>query len=147
MKYAYSQYWTEKAREIAKTLGMNHVLPHRISCIESKGTKTRRTIARIHTLSKAEQLGMQELPFYTIELITEQFYRQAAEQQLRTIIHELMHIPHNFGGGFRHHRPYVNARTVEKHYQNYVARRTEKNGQGKDAGPGGQDTEGNPGTQ
>lgn len=143
MKYAYSHYWTEKAREIVDTLEMDHVIPHRISCIESKGTKTRRTIARIHTLSKAEQIGMREIAFYTIELVTEQFYRQGAEEQIRTIIHELLHIPHSFGGGFRHHKPYVNARTVEKHYKNYVERRAEKDGQGEDAGPGGKNCEGN----
>lgn len=117
MRYIFSEKWTEKAREIANALEFNHITLERIACVESKGTKTRRIIARIHTLGKVMQLGMKQKPFYVIELVTEQFEKQTKEDQLKTIIHELLHIPHGFGGGFRHHKPYVNKKTVEKEFK------------------------------
>ncbi len=113
MRYSFSTSWTEKAQEIAKALEFDYIPLERIACVESKGTKTRRVIARIHTLGKVMQLGMQQEPCYVIELITEQFGRQSPEDQTKTIIHELLHIPHSFGGGFRHHKPYVNKKIVE----------------------------------
>jgi predicted metallopeptidase len=41
------------------------------------------------------------------------------EDQDRTLIHELLHIPHGFKGGFRHHRNYVNAEIVETWYRRF----------------------------
>ncbi len=115
MQYEFSETFTKKARKLANRLEFNHIPSERISCIISKGTKTKRTIARIHTIGKAVQIGMQEKPFYVIELM-ELFFRQPEEEQTKTLIHELMHIPHNFGGGFRHHKPFVNRKTVEKQF-------------------------------
>jgi len=117
MRYSFSHEWTEKAREIAEQLGFNHIRLERIACVKSSGTKTKRVVARIHTLGKVMQLGMQQNPFYVIELITEKFDRQSQEDQAKTIIHELLHIPHSFGGGFRHHKPYVNRNIVEEAYK------------------------------
>ncbi len=112
MKYAFSETHTFKARELAKKLNYSHIFLDRIACIVSKGTKTKRTVARIHTLGKAMQLGMSEKPFYVIELM-EPFFKESEEEQTKTLIHELMHIPHNFGGGFRHHKPFVSKKKVE----------------------------------
>ena len=113
-------HWTEKAREIAQMLEFRHIDLERIACVESSGTKTKRVIARIHTLGKVLQIGMQQKPFYVIELINEHFSRQSREDQAKTIIHELLHIPHGFGGGFRHHKPYVNGRTVDLAFKKLV---------------------------
>jgi predicted metallopeptidase len=117
LRYSYSEDFTGKARGLCDRLGFTHVEPERVSVIISRGSKSRRVIARIHTLSKALQLGMEEKPFYVIELISERFMRMEAEEQTKTLIHELLHIPQSFSGGFRHHRPYVNSRTVEEHYR------------------------------
>ncbi len=117
MQYCFSGHWTEKAREIAEKLDFDHIIAERIAVVKSRGSKTKRTIARIHGLGKVIQLGMQQKPFYVIELLSEKFDRQSSEEQLKTIIHELLHIPHNFGGGFRHHAPYVNSRAVELAYK------------------------------
>ena len=117
MRYCFSQHWTEKAREIAQKLEFAHIPLERISCVESKGTKSKRVIARIHTMGKVMQLGMRQKPFYVIELISEKFNAQSREEQAKTIVHELLHIPHGFGGGFRHHKPYVNKITVENAFQ------------------------------
>lgn len=113
MRYGFSPHWTRKAREIAELLEFQHIVLERIACVESKGTKTKRVIARIHTLGKVMQLGMQQKPFYVIELISERFNKQSNEDKAKTIVHELLHIPHGFGGGFRHHKPYVNYKTVD----------------------------------
>ena len=117
MRYEQSPELTDKAREIAKSLGFTHIPPERILCIRSSGTKTRGVIARIHGLGKVMQLGMGCQPFYVIELISERFDKQSQEDQAKTLIHELLHIPHGFGGGFRHHAPYVNKNTVEEAYR------------------------------
>ena len=114
MRYEYSQEWTLKAREIAKLLDFSHVRPERICCLKSSGTSTRRTIARIHSLSKVMQLALDDAPFYAIELLSEKFDKLSQEDQLKTIVHELMHIPASFGGGFRHHKPYVTNKTVDQ---------------------------------
>jgi len=117
MKYYYSDYWTLKAREIAGKIGLGHVDFDRIAVIESKGSKAKRTIARIHSIGKVMQFGMQQKSFYTIELISEQFDRQSEEEQTKTLIHELMHIPKGFGGGFRHHKGHVTHKNVEAAYK------------------------------
>ena len=114
MRYEYSQEWTLKAREIAKLLDFSHVKPERICCLKSSGTSTRRTIARIHSLSKVMQLALDDSPFYAIELLSEKFDKLSLEDQLKTIVHELVHIPASFGGGFRHHKPYVTSKTVDQ---------------------------------
>ncbi len=113
MKYAYSDYWTLKAREIATQLELGHINLDRISVLNSSGSKSRRTIARIHTIGKVMQMGMKQGSFYTIELISERFEKQSDEDKTKTIIHELLHIPESFGGGFRNHKHYVNHRTVD----------------------------------
>ncbi len=117
MKYNYSEKWTLKTRELVRDLGFDHIAPDRVCCIESTGSKTRRTIARIHSLGKAMQLGMSCDAFYVIELISKTFDKESDDEKVKTLIHELLHIPQNFGGGFRHHRPYVNRRIVDGHYK------------------------------
>ncbi|MEK6821160.1 MAG: putative metallopeptidase, partial [archaeon] len=116
MQYVFSSEWTQQAHAIVQHLEMNHISPERVVCFKSQGSKSRRTIARIHTMSKIIQLGTQQPPFYAIELISEKFDRQSQEEQVKTIIHELLHIPHSFNGGFRGHKHYVNHRTVEGAY-------------------------------
>lgn len=120
MRYKFSQKWTNKAREIALTLEFNHIILPRLSCIKSSGTKTRRTIARIHSLSKSLQIGMHLTPCYVIELISEKFDKLSEEDKIKVIIHELMHIPHSFSGGFRHHKPFVTQDKVEQVYMDYL---------------------------
>ncbi|MBM3282052.1 MAG: metallopeptidase [Candidatus Diapherotrites archaeon] len=117
MKYTHSPEWTTKTMELIRQLEFRHIPEDRVTCFKSIGSKSRRVIARIHTMPKIIQLGINQPPFYAIELVSEKFDRQSQEEQIKTIIHELLHIPHSFNGGFRQHRPYVNKRTVDHHYQ------------------------------
>ena len=121
MKYLYSPEWTRRARTMVQELQFDHIPPERIACFYSRGSKSRRTIARIHTMPKIIQLGIQQPPFYAIELVSERFERQSEEEKLKTIIHELMHIPRSFNGGFRQHNPYVTHHNVEAVYRKWKA--------------------------
>jgi predicted metallopeptidase len=102
MKYEYAPDLKERMDDIIKTLGMNHIDSERVECLRSFGSSTRRTLARCHALGKVMQKAMKTSAFYTIEFL-ERFDRLSKEEQDRVIIHELMHIPKTFGGGFRQH--------------------------------------------
>ncbi|MBI2084352.1 MAG: metallopeptidase [Candidatus Aenigmarchaeota archaeon] len=104
-------------RDVTHKLRINHDLS-RVACIRSRGSKSRRMLARCHTVSKAVQAGLDIKAHYVIEVISENFDKLGNEEKVKTIIHEMMHIPKAFGGGFKGHG-YANRRTVEKMYQNY----------------------------
>lgn len=61
-------------------------------------------------------------PIYIIEVISEEYDRLQPLEQERVIIHELMHIPSKFSGGFVPHRGKINKRTVEKMHKRYLER-------------------------
>lgn len=126
MKYAFDEFWTIQSREVAKDLEFNHILLDRIACLKSEGSQSRRTIARIHTMPKVIQLGMNHKPAYVIELISEKFDKQSEEEKIKTIIHELMHIPHSFNGGFRQHHPYVTHAKVDQNFKKWETKQRQK---------------------
>ena len=65
------------------------------------------------------QIGMgRKKGFYLIEVISEKFDKLSVDEQLKVIIHELMHIPKSFGGGFIHHNK-VHDISVDKVYNHY----------------------------
>ncbi len=115
MKYFNSRELTEKVRKMAKLLNIKDI--DRIYVIKSAGSKSN-AIARIHGLSKAFQAALNCKAIYVIEIISEKFDRLSKEEKIKTIIHELLHIPKNFGGGFRHH-DYVNRKRVNKIYNKF----------------------------
>lgn len=105
--------------EMIELLRFDHVRPGSVYCVRSRGSKARKTIARIHGLGRIWQDAVGMDPTYIIEIIAERFDYMNMEDQDRTLIHELLHIPHGFKGGFRHHKGYVNADTVEAWYTRY----------------------------
>jgi len=111
-----------EVRRISSVLGMEHIDHSRLAVVRSEGTKSRRVLARCHALSRIFQHALGIRAHYIIEIVSENFDRLPDDEKLRTLIHELMHIPRSFGGGFRHHRPYVNRRTVERAYRKYISR-------------------------
>lgn len=64
------------------------------------------------------QKALAEDAFYAIEFLCPTFEKLSKDDQVKTIIHELMHIPQAFGGGFRHH-DFVTDRAVNKKYKEY----------------------------
>ena len=120
IKYEQAPDIEKKAHEIVGILGWNHIDLENVGFIRSHGSKSRGTIARCHGMGKAMQIGMKKKrSFYVIEVISKRFDKLSPEDQIRTIIHELMHIPKSFGGGFKHH-DYVTERTVEIYYKIYL---------------------------
>ena len=115
----------ERVGHIIDILRFDHVRPESVYCVRSRGSKAARTIARIHGLSRIWQDAMETEPKYIIEIIAERFDGLSKENQERTLIHEVLHIPHGFKGGFRHHKDYVNAEIVETWYKRYQQKKRE----------------------
>jgi len=109
----------EKVNEIAKKL-FPHIYIDDVICLRSFGSASKRTIARCHALGKAMQIGLGRKGFYLIEVISERFDKLDEEEQIKTLIHELMHIPKNFGGGFIFHNV-VNNKNVDLMYEKYIS--------------------------
>jgi len=119
IKYQLASDINERIFDIAKTLGMDHIKLSGIYTVRSFGTGSRGTIARCHAMGKIWQLALSINPVYIIEVIHERFDKLNLEDQDKVLIHELMHIPLSFGGGFKHH-DFVHERNVEKIYRKYV---------------------------
>jgi len=119
IKYEPAPDIMERLYRIAKKINMGHVRFSGVYAIRSRGSKSRWTIARCHALSKIWQKCLDIKAVYIIEIISERFDKMSREEQDKTLIHELMHIPNCFGGGFKHHNV-VNRKGVEKLYREYV---------------------------
>ena len=119
MKYEPYEEAQQILNDVVEKLNLKHVKTQRVICMRSRGSKSKQTIARIHGLSKIMQKAMKTKAFYAIEFISENFDKLDHEEKVKTIIHEMMHIPKCFGGGFRQHRPYVTKRTVDKVFKEY----------------------------
>lgn len=117
MKYEFAPDIQLKAEKICKVM-FPHVRVHRISCLRGYGSSTKRTIARCHALGKLMQKAMDTNAFYALEFLSERFDKLNDEEQTKVIIHELMHIPKTFGGGFKHH-DFVTERNVNNAYKEY----------------------------
>lgn len=103
---------------IIDVLRFDHILSEYVHCVRSRGSRARRTIARIHGLGRIWQAVGHE-PSYVIEVIAERFDDLSTADQDRTLIHELLHIPSSFSGGFRPHKSYVDRDIVETWYRRY----------------------------
>ncbi len=118
MKYEFAPDLQHRMEEIVKILAMDHIDLARVKCFRSYGSSTKRTIARCHTVGKLMQRAMNMPAHYAIEFL-EKFERLDAKEQDKVIIHELMHIPKTFGGGFRNH-DYVCDENVDKLHAQFV---------------------------
>lgn len=116
IKYVEASDVKKLADEITESLDLFHVVPQFVFCFRSAGSKSRRTIARIHGLAKIWQEALNRPPSYVIEVISEHYDKLSQADKTKTIIHELLHIPHAFAGGFRPHKGYIDHRIVEQLY-------------------------------
>jgi len=109
-----------QVKEILQKLKLTHIDETRLICLRSKGSGSRRVIARCHGLSRIMQMALNQKPHYVIEVLSERFDRLSKEDQTRVLIHEILHIPHSFGGGFRAHRPFVTRAKVQRMYDEFM---------------------------
>jgi len=117
MRYEPAEDIQAIAEEISKVL-FPFIKMERVKCFRSYGTSSKFTIARCHTIGKVMQMAMDSPAYYALEFLSERFDKLDREEQIKVIIHELMHIPMSFGGGFRHHDR-VCDENIEKNYRVY----------------------------
>jgi len=122
IKYYRAPDIEQRVREIASGLELRHIDPQRVVCIRSHGSAARRTIARCHAMPRIMQSAFGMPAHYIIEVIAEQFDKMPQDEQMKTLIHELLHIPAAFGGGFKFHG-FVNRARVENMYRKLLSRR------------------------
>ena len=101
--------------DIVQTLKFEHIDLAKVVCLRSRGSSARQVIARCHGMSKVLQIAMRVKAFYVLEFLAERFDKLDEGEQDETIIHELMHIPKNFGGGFRHHHQVTDKKVQQMH--------------------------------
>jgi predicted metallopeptidase len=123
IKYTEAVAAKKMIDEIAEALDLFHVVPQFVFCVRSRGSKSKRTIARIHGLGRIWQDVLNLPSAYVIELISERYDKLSEAEKEKTIIHELLHIPQGFSGGFRPHKGYIDRRTVELLYRKLQERR------------------------
>jgi len=126
IKYFPAPEIKKQVDEIASDLDFFHIVPQFVFCVRSKGSKAKRIIARIHGLSKIWQEVLNIPTAYTIEIISENYDGMPKEDKEKTLIHELLHIPGGFSGGFRPHKGYVERKTVELLYTKLQQTRASK---------------------
>lgn len=120
IQYVLADDIDRRVKEIIRKLKMAHIDLARVICLRSKGSGSRRVIARCHGLPRIMQVALRQEPHYIIEILSERFDRLSKEDQTRVLIHEILHIPHCFGGGFRSHKPYVTKANVQKIYNEFI---------------------------
>ncbi len=120
MKYQSAPEIKKQIEFLIKQLKMTHIDVERIHCIRSFNAKTR-AYARIWGMSKLfyEVAGIK--PHYIIEVNAKKFDKLSDREKIKTLIHELLHIPKTFSGALlshrgRYHR--INNQTVEKILKN-----------------------------
>lgn len=120
IKYHDAPDVKEIALDLIALLEWKHIHLEHVAFVRSHGSKAVRTIARCHALGKAMQIGMgREKGFYLVEVISGMYDKLPYDEQIKVIIHELMHIPKAFGGGFIHHDK-VHEESVDKVYHHYT---------------------------
>ena len=120
IRYELAPEIESKLKRISRKLKMDHIDLDRVKGVRSYGSTGKGIIARCHALPKVMQLALGINAHYVIEILTENYNRLSKEEQIKILIHELMHIPETFGGGFRMHKDHVTRKNVEKLYRKLV---------------------------
>ncbi|MDG7002142.1 MAG: metallopeptidase [Nitrososphaerota archaeon] len=108
------------AARLISVLALNHIDQSRLHFYRSKGSKSRRVQARIHGMGRIWFDALSMRPHYIIEVISEEYDRLDQPEKEKVVIHELMHIPSGFSGGFVPHKGKINKRIVEQMYREYL---------------------------
>jgi len=103
MKYTAAPDIKDIVDVLVKKLRLNHIKINNVHCIRSLDAKTT-AYARIWGISKLfkEVVGIE--PHYIIEVNGRKFDKLTKKEQIKTLIHELLHIPKTFSGSLLPHR-------------------------------------------
>jgi len=120
IKYFRAPDIEARISELIAALKLGHIDPQRLICMRSRGSAARRTVARCHAMPRIMQAALATKAYYIIEVIAEQFDKMPEDEQTKTLIHELLHVPKSFGGGFKYHS-FVSRERVEQMYKKFVS--------------------------
>ena len=120
MNYKIAPEIKQQIKYLVKQLNFSHVKVNQIHCIRSFDAKTR-AYARIWGMSRLfkDVAGLE--PHYIIEVNAKKYDKLPEREKMKTLIHELMHIPKTFSGALLSHRgPHheISDREVEKIIRN-----------------------------
>jgi len=103
MQYKIATDVKKKVNQLINQLKMKHINKKRIYCIRSFDAKTK-AIARIWGISRLfnEVCGIK--PCYIIEVNAKIFDKLSERNKIKTLVHELLHIPKTFSGSLLPHR-------------------------------------------
>jgi predicted metallopeptidase len=121
MRFELAPDIQERVNHIIKVINYNHLDNNRIICIRSYNSKSR-AFARIWGLSRVWQKVLNVKSHYIIEVIHPRFDKLKEEDQKKTLLHEILHIPKKFSGGLVPHICFgkrIDSRTVEEMYRRY----------------------------
>ncbi len=111
INFSRSQDLEVVVKRLIELLGLDYIDPNRVFVTVSKGSRSS-AYARIWgTPSPFTRLGICE-PAYVIEIISENARELDCMGLLRTLVHELLHIPKSFSGGLRGHGHWNSSRSV-----------------------------------
>lgn len=121
MRYQIDSEIKNQIDKLIDKLQLTYIDKKRVFCIRSFDAKTR-AIARIWGMSRlfAEVAGIK--PCYIIEVNNKRFDRLPKREKIKTLVHELLHIPKTFSGALLSHRGryhQINNRQVEKILKNF----------------------------
>lgn len=123
MKYLNAPDVKRLVDEIIDVLNLDYISPQLVYCYKSKGTKSKNIIARIHGLGKIWQKALNIPPSYIIEVLSEKYDNLKPIEKEKVLIHELLHIPKGFLGGFRHHKGYITKRKIDEMHKFFKIKR------------------------
>ena len=110
-----------KVNRILFVLNPEYIDRKRVICMRSWGSKSN-AIARIWSMPRIWQKALGIKSYYVIEVISERFDKLSEDDKIRTLIHELMHIPKTFSGALVPHKCFgkrIDRRSVEKIFNEY----------------------------
>ena len=122
MEFALAPDIDRLIAKIVIKLKLDHINSRQIVGFRSQGSRSRAQ-ARIWAFPRIWQMALKKPPHYCIEILSEKFDHLKHHDQIRILIHELMHIPKNFSGALLPHRGrgrvVINRRSVEKLFKQF----------------------------
>jgi predicted metallopeptidase len=107
--------------DLVGILEFDHIDPDRVHCRRSQGS-TADIYARIWELPGMWQKALDVPPQYVIEVLAEHYDVLPRDEQLKIVIHELLHIPKTFSGAVRNHSGQgekIDGHSVNRYFRRY----------------------------